>query len=414
MPLQCLGAVIDLAAPLIKRGLDRRLARGQEIADRLPERFGFPSAPRPDGPLLWLHGASLGETNSLRPLIDWFLDQSPAHHVLLTSGSKSSSQHQHRTLPSRAVHQLLPAENSRWIDRFLAHWRPDALVLAEQEFWPQLLMRVKRHAIPSLVVNARLSARSFGRWRKLSAVGLGISALVDTVHAQDERQAQRFAALGFKHCVATGNLKFAVAGDEASKVRVSERGVDNGSDWTVLFAMSHPEEEEAAAVHWANALAQLPELRLVHCPRHVERVGADDARPKWSSGARPTARQREVVVDQYGVMADVYAHADVVVLGGTFTKRVGGHSPIEALNARRPVVVGPHLAAQQSIMDVLVPTGAVGVARSIEHAIDLAIERQGYPEQTAQELAVFRVEKSKGTAALVAAKSWISMVVRTM
>ena len=111
----------------------------------------------------------------------------------------------------------------------------------------------------------------------------------------------------------------------------------------------------------AKALAQLPELRLIHCPRHVERVGADDIRPKWSSGARPRTRQRQVVVDQYGVMADAYAYADVVVLGGTFTKRVGGHSPIEALNAGRPVVVGPHVAAQQSIMDILVPTGAVGL-----------------------------------------------------
>ena len=405
---------MDLAAPLIKRGLDRRLAEGQEIADRLPERFGYPSAPRPDGPLLWLHGASLGETNSLRPLIDWFLDQSPAHHVLLTSGTKSSSQHQHRTLPSRAVHQLLPAENSKWIDRFLAHWRPDALVLAEQEFWPQLLMRAKGHAIPSLVVNARLSARSFGRWRKLSAVGLGVSALVDAVHAQDEQQEQRFAALGFKNCVATGNLKFAVAGHEAFDGGEAERDADNGSDWTVLFAMSHPEEETAAAAHWAKALAQHPEMRVIHCPRHVERVGADDGRPKWSSGARPTATQRQVVVDQYGVMADAYAHADVVVLGGTFTQRVGGHSPIEALNAGRPVVIGPHVAAQKSIMDALVPTGAVGVARSIDHAIDLAIERRENPAQTAQELAVFRVEKSKGTAALGAAKSWIDMVVSTM
>ena len=178
--------------------------------------------------------------------------------------------------------------------------------------------------------------------------------------------------------------------------------------------MSHPEEEEAAAAHWAKALAQLPEFRLIHCPRHVERVGADDIRPKWSSGARPTARQRQVVVDQYGVMADAYAYADVVVLGGTFTKRVGGHSPIEALTAGRPVVVGPHVAAQQSIMDILVPTGAVVVARSIEHAIDLAIERRAHPAQTAQELAVFGVEKSKGTAALGAATSWIDSVVRSM
>ena len=131
-------------------------------------------------------------------------------------------------------------------------------------------------------------------------------------------------------------------------------------------------------------------------------------------GRKAEARQRQVVVDQYGVMADAYAYADVVVLGGTFTKRVGGHSPIEALNAGRPVVVGPHVAAQQSIMDILVPTGAVVVARSIEHAIDLAIERRGNPAQTAQELAVFGVEKSKGTAALGAATSWIDSVVRSM
>ena len=405
---------MDLASPLLKRGLDRRLAQGQEIADRLPERFGYPSAPRPEGPLLWLHGASLGETNSLRPLIDWFLDQSPEHHVLLTSGSKSSSQHQRRTLPSRAVHQLLPAESSQWINRFLDHWRPDALVLAEQEFWPQLLMRVKDHGIPSLVVNARLSTRSFGRWQMLSTLGLNISALVDAVHAQDDRQAQRFVRLGFNNCIATGNLKFAVADRGAFTSRRTENRADEGSDWTVLFAMSHPEEEEAAATHWVKALAQLPELRLIHCPRHVERVGSDDARPKWSTGARPTARQRQVVVDEYGVMPDVYAHADVVVLGGTFTKRVGGHSPVEALNAGCPVIVGPHVAAQQSIMDTLVPTGAIVVARSIEHAIDLAIERRGNPEQTSKELNVFWAEKSKGTAALAAAKSWIDTAVRSV
>ena len=356
----------------------------------------------------------LGETNSLRPLIDWFLDQSPAHHVLLTSGPNRRHSINIGHCPVGLFTELLPAENSQWIDRFLAHWQPDALVLAEQEFWPQLLMRVKRHAIPSLVVNARLSARSFGRWQKLSAVGLGISGLVDAVHAQDEQQARRFTALGFKNCVATGNLKFAAVGHEALAGRGSERDAEKGTDWTVLFAMSHPEEEEAAAAHWAKALAQLPELRLIHCPRHVERVGADDIRPKWSSGARPRTRQRQVVVDQYGVMADAYAHADVVVLGGTFTKRVGGHSPIEALNAGRPVVVGPHVAAQQSIMDILVPTGAVGVARSIEHAIDLAIERRAHPAQTAQELAVFGVEKSKGAAAFGAATSWIDSVVRSM
>jgi len=413
VPLRCLGAMIDLAAPLIRRALKRRLAKGQELADRFQERFGHPSSPRPQGPLLWLHGASLGEANSLRPLIDWFLSQSPEHYVLVTSGSKSSSVQQRQTLPRRAVHQLLPAENSQWIDRFLDHWQPDALVLAEQEFWPRLLMRVKARAVPTLVVNARFSDRSFRRWRVLSALGLGVPALVDEVHAQDDRQARRYSDLGVAKAWTTGNLKFAGADNQRSVAGVEDnRNRDDKTlGWTVMFAMSHPEEEQAAQEHWAYVLADNPNVRVIHCPRHVERVAMDDPRPKWSVGARPGPDQRQIVVDEYGVMADVYAYADVVILGGTFTRRVGGHSPIEALDAGCPVIVGPHVGAQQSIMDSLVPAGAVTPATGIKHAIDLAVERRTHPGATATELQSFQIEKSKGADALVAAQTWVNAVV---
>ena len=405
LQLRIVGAIIDRAAWLIRREIKRRLSAGKEIPHRVNERFGMASVERPIGKLLWLHGASLGETASLLPIVTWFLEQDPTNHVLITSVSRSSSEMLSQKLPERAVHQLLPGENGAWIERFLQHWRPDALVLAEQEFWPRLLIKVAQARVPSLLVNARLSESSFKRWRRLVALGVSVPSLVSEVHAQNPDQADKFKALRVQSTRATGNLKFA-------HVTTSQRRSKSGLGyWTVVFAMSHAEEEVLASPQLRQALDDHQELCVIHCPRHIERLGSDDRRPKWSQGARPGPNSREVVVDAYGVMSQVYAESDVVILGGSFTDRVGGHSPIEALAGGVPVIVGPAHWAQQSIGDSLAPSGAVILVSSVSEAVAKALALRKDPEMVARQLKAFEQHSREGEAALTAAEAWIAKAI---
>ena len=405
LQLRIVGAIIGLAAWLIRREIKRRLGAGKEIPHRINERFGMASVERPTGKLLWLHGASLGETASLLPIVTWFLAKDPTNPVLITSVSRSSSETLSQTLPERAVHQLLPGENGAWIERFLQHWRPDALVLAEQELWPRLLIKVAQARVPSLLVNARLSESSFKRWRRLVALGVSVPSLVSEVHAQNPDQADKFKALRVQSTRATGNLKFA-------HVTTSQRRSKSDLGyWTVVFAMSHAEEEVLASPQLRQALDDHQELCVIHCPRHIERLGSDDRRPKWSQGARPGPNSREVVVDVYGVMSQVYAESDVVILGGSFTDRVGGHSPIEALVSGAPVIVGPDHWAQQSIGDSLAPSGAVILVSSVSEAVAKALALRKDPEMVARQLKAFEQQSREGEAALTAAQAWIAKAI---
>src|SRR5271169_5263066 len=145
-------------SPMAPQVLARRLKRGKEHAERLPERRGEPSLERPPGPLIWVHGASVGEMLAAVPLIEHLRAQDFA--VLVTSAALAEQR-----LPDGAIHQFIPLDAPRFVARFLEHWQPGLALFVESDLWPNLILSCAERRIPMIVINGRLSERSFSRWR---------------------------------------------------------------------------------------------------------------------------------------------------------------------------------------------------------------------------------------------------------
>src|SRR5436190_16822643 len=151
------------ATPLAPILLRRRLGRGKEHPARLNERRGEAAIPRPPGPLIWSHGASVGEMLSLLPLIEHL--RARRFPVLVTSGTVTSASLAERRLPPGVIHQFVPLDAPKFAGRFLEHWRPDLALFAESDLWPNLILESTSRGIPLILLNGRLSERSYQRWR---------------------------------------------------------------------------------------------------------------------------------------------------------------------------------------------------------------------------------------------------------
>ena len=154
-----------LGAPLIVHLLRRRLSAGKEDTNRFPERRGIASRPRPFGPLVWMHAASVGEAQSALSLIEKMLRVRTDLHILVTTGTVTSAGILADRLPPRSFHQYVPVDRLPWVRRFLDHWEPDMAVWIESEFWPNLISETAERGIPAILVNGRISKKSVANWR---------------------------------------------------------------------------------------------------------------------------------------------------------------------------------------------------------------------------------------------------------
>ena len=194
-------------APLTIIYLQDRRRRGKEDRIRFGERQGVASKVRPQGPLIWIHAASVGEATAMLGLIERLLQSAPELEILVTTGTVASAFLLERRLPARARHQFVPADLPQWTARFLDHWRPDLAVWVESELWPNLVLMTKRRNIPMLLVNARLSARSHARWRAWPGLARPIMTAFSLCLAQTEEQGARFRELGAPCVSSVGDLK---------------------------------------------------------------------------------------------------------------------------------------------------------------------------------------------------------------
>jgi 3-deoxy-D-manno-octulosonic-acid transferase len=330
--------------------LDRRRAAGKEDPARQAERFGVASRARPAGPLVWIHAASVGEANSVLVLVGRLLDGAPDLTVLMTTGTVTSAELMSRRLPQRAIHQYVPVDLPGAVDRFLDHWRPDAVLWTESEIWPNLLAGIRARAIPAALVNARMSQRSFTRWRAVPGLIGSLLSTFQVTLAQTEGDADRLRRLGALGVASVGNLKFSAEPPPAPGAAMAalNAALDGRLVW--LLASSHPGEDEiAAAVHAALAPA-LPDLLTVVVPRHAHRGGAIvelmQARGltvrRRSDGGLPAAADAVYVADTMGELGLFYRAAPVVCMGGSFVPH-GGQNPVEPALLGCAVLYGPHM-----------------------------------------------------------------------
>jgi len=364
----------DLAAPLLRRHVVRRVAAGKEERTRLNERFGIASLARPAGRLALLHGASVGETQSLLVLIEALHRREPGLNFLVTSGTVTSARLLAQRQPVNTLHQYLPLDRRTWAARFLDHWRPDFALWVESEFWPNLLDAARRRGVPLALVNGRLSAKSLARWRWAPSLIRPVVEGFRVVLAQDEAQAQRLAALGARAPQSLGNLKFAAAPLAADAAQLAALVAATAGRTVWLAASTHTGEEAIIATAHRTLKARWPNLLTVIAPRHAERgeAIASELRAAGLSTARRSQNESiDAITDVYladtlGELGLFYRLAKVVFVAGSF--RWQGHNPIEPALLGSAVVSGPNVANFHDIFERMRKAAAVTIASEEELA----------------------------------------------
>lgn len=355
--------------PLLRQVLKTRLARGKEDSARIAERMGVPSKQRPSGRLIWIHAASVGEAQSALILIDALGKRISGTSILVTTGTVTSAALMQKRLPPFAFHQYAPMDQPDWVASFIDYWRPDLAFWMESELWPNMLMDLKARSIPLVLVNARLSDKSFKHWGMAKGTVKELLSCFTLILAQNEEYAKRFYALGALNVTFTDNLKYSAAPLPHDPLALSslQLAIDGRPCW--VYASTHAGEEDLACRVHKTLKEKFPDLLTIIVPRHPER--RDDVanicfenevkfRLRGDTNALPTPDDDIYIADTLGELGLFYSLCDIAMIGRSFSSDGGGgHNPIEAAQLGCAVLTGPNNQFQRALYDDMAAGGAV-------------------------------------------------------
>jgi 3-deoxy-D-manno-octulosonic-acid transferase len=369
--LRLYRAATTVFGPLAPPLLHWRARAGKEDAARLPERFARSSVARPRGTLVWLHGASVGETRVLMQIQAALGVRRSDLSFLFTSGTRTSASLL-AAPPARALHQYVPIDHVAVARRFLTHWRPNLAVFAESDLWPNLIEEAANAGVKLALVNARMSPKSLATWTRAPALAAHLFGRFDIILAADARTADGIGALLGRAIAAPGNLKRAAPPPAVDADALAEARAAAGSRPVWLAASTHPGEDEIALAAHAELRKRRPDALLIIVPRHPERGEAvsrlaGDA-PRRSTGARIAAAP-VFIADTMGELGLFYALAPVALVGGSLLPTLRGHNPVEPAQLGCAILAGPHT---DSFADVYADLSAQHAAIEVCDAASLA------------------------------------------
>ncbi len=363
-----------------------RMATTQKYREGLRERLGRVPRRLVAGsgaggrPLIWLHAVSVGEVLAVTRLVKTLDAALPEYSVAISTTTRTGQALARERFGANRVFYC-PLDLPWAVRAYLNALKPRMLVLAETEFWPNLLNGCFRRGIPVAVVNARISDRSWPRYQMLRRLWKPLLRRLGSVLAQSETDSERLIGIGCapERVAVAGNLKFDVrAAEEAEATRLLKAST---ASLRFVVAGSTLEGEEAALVEaWPRLLAEDAQLAMVLAPRHPERF-ASVAALLEKSGIRWTRRSKLepaeplhageiVLLDTIGELASVYSLASVAFVGGSLVP-AGGHNPLEPAQFGVPIVIGPHYANFVAITESLRGHDALRIAAKEELAATL-------------------------------------------
>ncbi len=361
-----------------------RMTTTQKYREGLLERLGMvPSRLRKqiaklgsERPLIWIHAVSVGEVLAVSRLVKTLDAALPDYLIVLSTTTRTGQALARERFGANRVFYCpldLPWAVRAWLNAL----QPSLFILAETEFWPNLLSGCFRRNIPMAVVNARISDRSWPRYRRLRRLWRPFLSQLSRVLAQSQTDAERLKAIGcLPECVSVaGNLKFDVrAAEEADATRQLKK---SSAGLRLIVAGSTLDGEEAALLQaWPRLLQADPQLAIVLAPRHPERFAAVAAllersgftwvkRSDWRSAPvdslKPLNPGQIVLLDTIGELASIYSLASVAFVGGSLVP-AGGHNPLEPAQFGVPIVMGPHFANFRAITEDLLAHQALRIA----------------------------------------------------
>lgn len=343
------SAATALIAPLAYRKVAAKLKRNGVTAERQRERMGHATLPRPDGQVIWFHGASVGESLAALTLITRLGEHLPQAEFLLTSGTATSAEVVAKRMPPRCRHQFAPLDAAGPVRRFLNHWRPAGGVFVESELWPVTLATARRSGTRLALVNARLSDRSVEKWRAKAPTARFVLDQFSLFLTQNQHISDNLLELGAApdRVRAGGNLK---AG--ADPLPVDDRILNQlrttfGARPVWVASSTHFGEEHPVLTAHKDLLDVHPDLCLLLVPRHPERgdeveslvINSGLTCARRSKGEPPNGQTQVYLADTMGELGSWYALSPIVFLGGSL-EPIGGHNPFEVAMAGAAVITG--------------------------------------------------------------------------
>jgi 3-deoxy-D-manno-octulosonic-acid transferase len=366
-------SALEPVAPLV---LKRRARRGKENLERMSERLGFASRTRPEGTLIWIHAASVGECLSVLPLIDALLTD-PGRSVLMTSGTVASANMMAERLPRGAFHQFSPVDTPAAVKRFLDHWRPDIGLFVDSEIWPNILIAAQKKGTRLAIVNGRMSERSFGGWQRAKRMAASLLGLFDIALVQDNVTAERLRGLGARAVEVTGSLKA-----DAPPLPADARALDDlrrtiGSRAVFLATNTHPGEDEIVLGVHDRLRKKYPSLLTIIAPRHAERGGdiAALAAPRVyalrSQAQLPGSDTDIYIADTLGELGLFYRLGTFAFIGKSLGAE-GGQNPLEPARLGVAVLAGPYTDNFREAYDAIFAGQGSGRVHSADELQSLA------------------------------------------
>ncbi|CCM74589.1 lipid IV(A) 3-deoxy-D-manno-octulosonic acid transferase [Rhizobium mesoamericanum] len=359
-----------LLTPFVGGYLAYRAAKGKEDRARRLERSGYASADRPAGPLVWFHAASVGETNAVIPLIREIRRRDI--HVILTTGTITSAKLAAERIGNEAIHQYVPLDLKPAVSRFLEYWQPDCALIAESEIWPATLMELGRRRIPQILVNARMSDRSFARWSRRPALAEALFENLALVIAQSDVDAERFRDLGARHVMMSGNLKVDTDAPpyDAAVFAGYKKQLGARKTWAAISTFEG-EEKAAGIVH--RALKERNGQLTIIVPRHPER--ADEIETELVKQGLKVARRTRgdalapdvdvFLGDTIGEMG-LYLRLTEIAFVGRSLFAEGGQNPLEPAMLGCAVLSGSNVQNFREAYQKLARRGSARMVRDTE------------------------------------------------
>ena len=334
-----------LIIPLIMINLRIRVINGKEDKNRFRERYGITKFRRPKGKIIWIHAASVGEFKSASVIINNLSDN---FKILVTTTTLSAAIYAKQKFGKKIIHQYAPLDIKIWIERFINNWKPDLSIWIESDLWPVTLKTLKEKSIKSILLNLRISPKSFEKWLLFKNLYKDMLSSFNEVFVQslqDQKRIKKLTNLKIKYI---GNLKLS-EGERNTNSKSNTKIKKYLKKNKIIFLASTHKNEEKQFLNIINYISKnLNNYKIIMAPRHPERSEEIINELKNNKincsliNKSKNFKEKLFIINTFGQMQFYFSISDIVFLGGSLVK-MGGHNPIEPARNNCAIITGPNI-----------------------------------------------------------------------
>jgi len=366
---QIILSLLVLISPIL---IIFRIYKGKEDKIRFREKFSIPSKKRSKGKLIWFHGASVGEILSIIPLIENYEKDKLINQILVTSSTLSSSKVLKKFKFKKTVHQFYPIDHFFFTKRFLEYWKPNLAIFIDSEIWPNMFKKLEEKKISLILLNARITKKTFLRWQSLKNVSQKVFKKISIAYPQNLETKYFLKKLKVKKIKTIGNLKFAAQDNEI----MNKLNFRFKSKKIWVASSTHSDEEIFCGKTHIELKKKIKNLLTILIPRHIHRVRQikselDNLRLNVTNHSSNTKNLKNIdiyIVDTFGETKKFHKVGTSVFIGGSIINR-GGQNPLEAARYGARILHGPNV---DNFKDVYKSLSGLKISKKITTPRELA------------------------------------------